>query len=235
MKTLIAAIAGPDLAAAPRADLLVFPGAEAASVRARDGAALLERAAATARRCNAYVVPGLYVKDGGLCLGLVAPDGTLVLEQRATHLNRAWAGDLRRADTIVLADTPFGRLALVPDVDVYKGEVLRIAALQGAEVAVCVQVLPPQDYSEAMVLAGAWQQAQQNCLYIVSVSDQHACLLGPCDTASDHSGFLTHPGDPLPQRAELSAEKRLAAYKTFPVFQSLNPRLYRNHLDELCG
>jgi len=234
MNSLTAAIADPDLGQEPAARLIVFPGANAATVRAREVETLHARAAATARRSAAYVVPGLYLKNERLWLSLVAPDGALVLEQPATHLNRTWAGDLTRGDEITPAETPFGRLALIPDVDVYKGEVLRIAALQGAEIAVSVQVIRPEDYSGEMVLAGAWQQAQQNCLYIVSTSGRHACLVGPCEASPDGSGFLTRPGDPLPQRAEFSAEKRLAAYRSFPVFQSLNPRLYRNHLDELC-
>jgi hypothetical protein len=234
MKTILAAITSPDLEPAPGSRLIVFPGAGAETVRARKADAFLEQAAAYARGVRAYIVPGLYVKNGALCLCLLDPDGQVLLEQPAAHLNPSWAGDLRRGDEITVAGTEFGNVALCPDVDVYKGEVLRIAALQGAEIVVSVQVIPKEDYSREMVLAGAWQQAQQNCLYLLNANNLNASILGPCDTTADHSGFLAEISDNYPLQAELSAEKRLAAYKTFPVFKSLNPRLYRNHLEELC-
>jgi hypothetical protein len=234
MKTILAAIGGPDLEPDPAARLVVFPGAEAAAVRARAASAFLEESAAWARRRGVYVVPGLYVKDEALCLCLLDPDGRLLLEQRATHLNPSWAGDLRRGDEIQVAGTLLGKLALCADVDVYKGEVLRIAALQGAEIVVSVQVIREQDYSREMVLAGAWQQAQQNCLYLLNANNLNASMIGPCGTTADQSGFLVEISDRYPLQAELSAEKRLAAYRVFPVFKSLNPRLYRNHLEELC-
>jgi hypothetical protein len=234
MKTILSAIARPDLELDPAVRLVVFPGAEARAVRARRPDAFLAQAAAYARRQRTYVVPGLYAKDEALCLCLLDETGEVALEQQATHLNRSWAGDLRRGDEITVAETSFGKVALCPDVDVYKGEVVRIAALQGAEVLVSVQVIQAQDYSREMVLAGAWQQAQQNCLFVLSTSNLHGCILGPCETATDGSGFLAEISGTTPLQAELSAEKRLAAYKTFPVFKSLNPRLYRNHLEELC-
>jgi hypothetical protein len=234
MKTILAAITRPDLEPVPAARLVVFPGADAAAVRARKTDAFLDQAAAYARRSGAYLVPGLYVKNEALCLCLLDPHGRLVLEQPATHINPSWAGDLRRGEEITVVETDFGKVALVPDVDVYKGEVLRIAALQGAEIAVSVQVFRAEDCSREMILAGAWQQAQQNCLYLLNTNNCNASLTGPCDTTADHSGFLAEISDAYPLQAELSAEKRLAAYKSFPVFKSLNPRLYRNHLEELC-
>jgi hypothetical protein len=234
MKTILAAITSPDIEPIPAARLIVFPGADAATVRDRKANIFLGQAAAHARQSGAYLVPGLYIKNEALCLCLLDPDGRLLLEQPATHLNPSWAGDLRRGDEITLAETDFGKLALVPDVDVYKGEVLRIAALQGAEIVVSVQVIPETDYSREMILAGAWQQAQQNCLYLLTANNCNASVIGPCDTTADHSGFLAEISNRYPLQAELSAEKRLAAYKSFPVFKSLNPRLYRNHLEELC-
>ena len=234
MKTILAAITPPDLEPGPAARLVVFPGADAATVRAHQADDCLEQGAAFARRSGAYVVPGLYVKDEALCLCLLDPDGHRLLEQKATHLNPSWSGDLQRSDEITLAATDFGKVALCPDVDIYKGEVLRIAALQGAEIVISVQVIPERDYSREMILAGAWQQAQQNCLYLLNANNLNASIIGPCETTSDHSGFLAEISDRYPLQAELSAEKRLAAYRTFPVFKSLNPRLYRNHLEELC-
>jgi predicted amidohydrolase len=234
MKTLLAAVTAPDIVPVPAARLIVFPGADAPSVRARKADAFLEQAAAYARRSGAYLVPGLYVKDEALCLSLLDPDGHVLLEQQAAHLNPSWAGNLKRGDEITVAETVFGKVALVPDVDVYKGEVLRICALQGAEIVVSVQVIPERDYSREMILAGAWQQAQQNCLYLLNATNINGSIIGPCDTTADHSGFLAEISDAYPLQAELSSEKRLAAYKTFPVFKSLNPRLYRNHLEELC-
>jgi len=233
METIVATILPLTQAPTPGARLAVFPGADLATLRERCSADLLALAEAYAARHHIYVTPGLYLKDNKLWLCLFDDSGKPVLEQAATHLNRSWAGELQRGEEIGIAETPFGRVALCPDVDIYKGEVVRIAALQGAEIVISCQVIRREDHCREMILAGAWQQAQQNCLFVLNTTPFDASIIGPCEATPDHSGFLIGPTSELPIRAELSAEKRAAAYHSFPVFKSLNPELYRRHLDEL--
>jgi hypothetical protein len=234
MKTITAAILDPTRTPPPGARLAVFPGADLASVQGRRSAEFLEQAATYAARHHIYTVPGLYLKDNRLWLCLFDDAGQWVLEQAATHRNPSWAGDVQRGEEIRIAETPFGRVALCPDVDIYKGEVARIAALQGAEIMVSCQIIPSEDACRELILAGAWQQAQQNCLYVLNTTPFDAAIIGPCETTPDHSGFLAGPTAVRPIQAELSAEKRAAAYQSFPIFKSLNPAAYRRHLDELC-
>jgi len=234
MKTILATISDPTLPCDPSVQLAVFPGADREAIRNGNSVDRIELAAAFARRQHAFVVPDLYIHHQTLCLGLVDDNGRLIMEQEATHLNPTWAGDLLRGDEIRVVETPFGKIALCVDVDIYKGEVLRIAALMGAEIVVSCQVIASQDYCREMILAGAWQQAQQNCLYILNSNNLNASIIGPCLTAPDQSGFLTDISSSYPLQAELSDRKRKLAYRSFPVFQSLNPPLYHHHQAELC-
>ena len=234
MKTILAAITQPEMPFDPAVKLIVFPGEGHETIRARRGDAFIESAAACAAQRQVFVVPGLYLKDNALCLCLLDDRGQVILEQKATHLNRSWADDLQRGDEIRVAETPFGKVALCVDVDVYKAEVLRIAALQGAEIVVSVQVIYTLDFTNEMILAGAWQQAQQNCLFILNANNINGSIIGPCETTADLSGFLTPISNAYPLQAQLSAGRRAAAYYHFPIFKSLNPPLYRRHLDELC-
>ena len=235
MKTILAAIGVPTDPFDPSVRLVVFPGADGEAIRGRDRTKLIEPAADFARKQHVFVVPGLYIHHQALCLCLLDDNGRLILEQEATHLNPTWAGDLLRGDEIRIVEAPFGKIALCADVDIYKGEVLRIAALQGAEIVVSCQVIGSQDYCREMILAGAWQQAQQNCLFIPNSNNLNASVIGPCLTAPDQSGFLTDISSSHPLQALLSAEKRTLAYRSFAVFQSLNPPLYRHHRAELCN
>jgi hypothetical protein len=94
-------------------------------------------------------------------------------------------------------------------------------------------VLRPEDPRRELILAGAWQQAQQNCLYLLTTNPYEAAIIGPCEVVEDHSGFLTPISNQYPLQAELSEEKRAAAYRSFPIFKSMNPALYRHHAREL--
>jgi hypothetical protein len=234
MKTISAAIATPDMPIDPGVQLVVFPGVDRDAIRSRDGADLITQAAAYAALRRVFVVAGLYIKNNTLCLGLLDEQGQLVLEQAATHLNPTWTAGLQQGYEIRVVDTPLGKIALCVDVDVYKGEVMRIAALQGAEIVVSCQVIPSQDYHRSMILAGAWQQAQQNCLFVINANNLNGSIIGPCETTTDLSGFLAEISSEYPLQALLSAEKRAAAYRSFPIFKSLNPPLYHRHQDELC-
>lgn len=234
MKTILAAIGDPTTPFDPLVQLVVFRGTDREAIRSGNSVERIEQAAAFARRQHVFVVPGLYIHHQALCLCLLDDNGRLILEQEATHLNPTWAGDLLRGDEIRIVEAPFGKIALCADVDIYKGEVLRIAALQGAEIVVSCQVIASQDYCREMILAGAWQQAQQNCLFILNSNNLNASLIGPCMTAPDLSGFLTEISSSYPLQAQLSGEKRTMAYRSFAVFRSLNPPLYRRHQAELC-
>ncbi|CAA7602663.1 Carbon-nitrogen hydrolase [Acididesulfobacillus acetoxydans] len=213
--------------------LAVFWADDLAVIRGRNYEMFISEAAEFAIRNNVFLVPGLYIKEEHLCLCVMDNKGNLIGEQKATHLNSAWFGDLQRSSEIRLIDTPFAKLFLCVDIDIYKPEVLRIAALLGAEIVVSSQYIAEEDFNEAMILAGAWQQAQQNCLYVIHSTNITGNIIGPCAAVQDLSGFITRTETRTPLYAELSAKNRQQAYTAFPVFKGLNLQLYQNHLKEL--
>jgi hypothetical protein len=214
--------------------LAALPGASLERIRARDAQGYLAQASAFAILHHTWLGTGLYIRGENLWMALFDADGRLAVEQPATHLNPSWTDGLRRGTELHVHSTPFGKVALLPDVDVYKPEVARIAALQGAEIVICSQVIFVQDYRFDLVLAGVWQEAQQNCLFALHTNNLTSAILGPCEVTVDHSGFLAGLTSELPISAQLSAEKRLAVYRNFPVFKSLNPAVYREYQRELC-
>jgi predicted amidohydrolase len=183
---------------------------------------------------NIFLVPGLYIKDGFLCSCLIDNTGSIIGEQKGTHLNIDWFSDLKRATEINIIETPFGLIFLCVDVDIYKPEVIRIAALSGAEIIICSQFINSKDYSEEMILAGPWQEAQQNCLYILDSTNHGGNIIGPCNVTNDLTGYLARGGFKDNIYSTLDSEKRIAAYESFPVFKSLNKNLYNRHNNMLC-
>jgi hypothetical protein len=213
--------------------LAALPGASPEIIRARQAETYLADAAAYASEYHLWVGTGLYIRADGLYMALLDENGSLACEQRATHLNPAWTDGLLRGIEVSVCDNPFGRLALIVDIDVYKPEVARIAAMQGAEIAICSQVIFAQDYRRELILAGVWQEAQQNSLFALHTNNLTSAILGPCEATTDNSGFLAGLTGELPITDTLPADKRLAAYQNFPVFKSLNPAVYCLYQKEL--
>ena len=233
METVNVAVTGKRMDLKPGVQLAVFRQDDLSVIKSRNYDEFIEEAAEFAIRNNVYLVPGLYIKDNHLCLSVLDNQGRVAGTQRATHLNQAWFAELHRSSQIGIIDTPFARLFLCVDIDIYKPEVLRIATLLGAEIVVSSQYIKEGDFNAAMVLAGAWQQAQQNCLYVINSTNVGGHIIGPCTVADDLSGFLA--GGEAPLSGQLSAAKRQEAYNEFPVFKSLNLKLYQNHRQELQG
>ncbi len=233
VETVNVALTGKRTDLKPGVQLAVFPQDGLSVINNRSYSEFMQEAAEFAVRNNVYLVPGLYIKDNHLCLCVLDNQGRVAGEQQATHLNTAWFGDLERSPEIKVIDTPFARLFLCVDIDIFKPEALRIAALLGAEIVVSSQYIRESDFNEAMVLAGAWQESQQNCLYVLNSTNCGGHIIGPCAVTDDLSGFLARGEAPL--YAQLSAAKRQEAYNEFPVFKSLNLELYQHHRQELQG
>ena len=233
METVNVAVAGKRMDLKPGVQLAVFRQDDLSVIKSRSYGEFMQEAAEFAVQNNVYLVPGLYIKENHLCLSVLDNQGRVAGEQQATHLNTAWFGDLQRSPEINIIDTPFARLFLCVDIDIFKPEVLRMAALLSAEIVISSQYIKESDFNAAMVLAGAWQEAQQNCLYVLNSTNCGSHIIGPCAVSDDLSGFLA--GGEAPVYAQLSAAKRQEAYDEFPVFRSLNRKLYDNHRQELQG
>lgn len=214
--------------------IAVFIEGDINEIKLRDPESFILEAEKYAAKAGVFLVPGLYIKDGHLCSCLIDNNGKLAGEQKGTHLNTYLFNDLKRGSGINVIDTPFGRIFLCVDVDIYKPEVIRIAALSGADIVICSQFINAPDYSEEMILAGPWQEAQQNCLYILSSTNHGGNIIGPCSSTEDLSGYLARGSINDNIYSSLSPEKKKEAYRSFPVFDSLNNELYNKHLKELC-
>lgn len=209
------------------AKLIVVSGGDIDEIKARDEA-YLDSFKEYARKYETFVVPGLYMEKGYLCLCLIDDRGDVIGVQRAIHKNISNFPSIKRDSKINIIDTPFAIVFLCVDIDIYRPEVIRAAVALGAEVIVSIQYIEEKRYNEAMILAGAWQNAQQNCVYIVNAHNFGGDIIGPCETASDFSGFIkrmdTHSDHIC---AKLSRKAREKAYKNFPIFKTLNTEWYK--------
>lgn len=234
MKNLEVGIIGQDKKIEKNIQLGVFFESDILTIRRREPDKFISTAKGFAADNNIFLVPGLYIRDVYLCSCLIDNTGTIIGEQKGTHLNIKWFSDLKRAAEINVIETPIGLIFLCVDVDIYKPEVIRIAALSGAEILICSQFINSKDYSEEMILAGPWQEAQQNCLFILDSTNHGGNIIGPCNVTDDLTGYLARGGIKDNIYSTLDSEKRNAAYENFPVFKSLNKSLYNKHNILLC-
>lgn len=206
--------------------LMVISGAGRERINSRDDD-FLDYWCEFANKHEIFIVPGLYIEDNYLCLCLIGHRGEIIGMQKACHINKENFPELKRDSNINIIETPFARIFLCVDVDIYKPEVIRAAVFSGAEIIVSVQYIQRDRYNESMVLAGAWQNAQQNCVYIINAHNFGGDIIGPCETSEDLSGFIKRmdrQSDFI--FANLSGKARDRAYDSFPIFKTLNTALY---------
>ena len=142
-----------------------------------DGADLrrhLSRCVRYAREHRVHLVSGLFVHEGNLCLCLLGPDGQALCRQPALHLSLPLRGALRPGERAEVVHTELGNLFLCVDADIYHPQVLRTAALKGADAVLSVQCLDPAEETPERVLCTVWNAAQSNNVYVANFA---ACLL----------------------------------------------------------
>ena len=210
-----------------KSDIVIFQQKNLYSIL-NDGAALIECAKDFAVKNETYVVPGFYVKDGFLKSCIIDDRGETKGEQNAVHLGKIFK-NLTRGIDINIIETPFAKVFLCVDIDIYKPEVIRAAALLGAELIISMQYINEEDFCESMILSGAWQEAQQNCIYIVNTSNIESFITGPCETVSDLSGVIGKSKESS-LYCELDKKLRDEAYNKFPVFDSFNIDFYNKNI-----
>ena len=75
-----------------------------------------------------------------------------------------------------------------------------------------------------LVMAGPWSVCQANCLPIALAQAKGGQLILPCPMTEDSSGF---------GRSRFDTEELAAAYREFPVFDTLNPAFYEKYREVL--
>lgn len=229
MQDFIVAILNENTKPSVEGQLVVISGADKEAIDSREGD-FLEKWCEFSAINKVFIVPGLYIEDNYLCLSLIDDKGKRIGKQKACHINIENFPELKRDSNLNIIDTPFARVFLCVDVDIYKPEVVRAAVFSGAEIIISVQYIQGNRYNESMVLAGAWQNAQQNCVYIINAHNFGGNIIGPCETTEDLSGFIKRMRGPSESdfiSANLSNKARDKAYDNFPIFKTLNTGLYQ--------
>lgn len=140
-----------------------------------------------------YLVPSRFVVENTLYLCLFSPQGEVLGIQGATHLNLYNQDDLTRFDRVEVLDTPIGRIFLCVDVDVYHPEVLRLARMKGAQIAVASQFIDSYQLTRHMVTTGIWNAAQTNGMYVVGCCNCYSAVAAPCSITPENSGYIIPP------------------------------------------
>ena len=181
----------------PGARLIVFSD-QRSYVAEIDAAMMLAAASRYAIRHGVYLVPERFIAANYLCLCLLSPKGEVLGVQRATHLNLGLREhNFFRDDRIQVFNTPFGKVALIVDVDINMPQVARAAVLSGATLLVSSQFIQIYDFFEDRIRYGVLNAARSNGVPIVA-----AAGLGGVIAAADGSA-LAGFSEELPVTARL--------------------------------
>lgn len=168
MQQPLAAIV-PTLSPPPPGTQLVVFSDQRNYVAEIDSSMMLAAASRYAVRHNVYLVPERFIAANYLCLCMLSPKGEVIGVQRATHLNLGLREyNFFRDDKIQAFDTPFGRIALLVDVDVYMPQVVRAAVMEGATLLLSSQFIQLYDFFEDRVRYGVINAALSNGVQIVA-------------------------------------------------------------------
>ena len=108
---------------------------------------MLSKCASYAVKNNVYVVPEKFSLEDSLCLTILNPKGEPLGIQRSCHLSMSDRGIFKRDDSIDPIATPFGKIALLPSVDMNIPYVRTEAVLKGAEFFIASLYMESYDFS----------------------------------------------------------------------------------------
>ncbi len=231
MQELSLSIGEPFTSPAWGSNFVVFSGENGVVVPEEDTKEYLRRVCKYAKHYEVYLVPQRFMLMGYQCLCLVSPQGKVVGAQRATHLNTTFKTGSKRSSSLTVYNTEFGGIFLCVDVDIYRPEVVRIAAEMGAQYIICVQQMTRGDYSTDMVLTGVWNAAQSNNVYSIAVSNQFHCICAPLPITDGKDGFIARPTMKTPLARNLNVDRLTECPRQRP----LSRKLYAVHRGELIG
>lgn len=154
----------------PGAQLVVFSD-QRSYVAEIDSSMMLAAASRYAVRHGVYLVPERFIAANYLCLCLLSPKGEVIGVQRATHLNLGLREyNFFRDDKIQAFDTPFGKTALLVDVDINMPQVSRAAVMDGATLLIASQFIQLYDFFEDRIRYGAINAARSNGVQVVAAA-----------------------------------------------------------------
>ncbi|MEG1849083.1 MAG: nitrilase-related carbon-nitrogen hydrolase [Oscillospiraceae bacterium] len=187
-----------------------------------DSGRMLTAAARYARRYKVFVLPERFIAEDYLCLCLLGPDGVPLGVQRATHLNLDYRGRFRRADTVAPFDTPFGRVALLVDVDVNMPQVPRAAVLAGAELLLSSQFIQLFDFFEDRIRYGAINAARSNGVAVAAAAGAGGVIVGPDgEPLAGYTEELPLSAPLTPAAARIGRDELMTGYRLLAAHRAL--------------
>jgi hypothetical protein len=184
-----------------------------------------------AKEIDIPLVTAPFAYEGGVAMAWI--------DKRYEFLQKTCFPDdgFSKGDDVNVFDTPWGRVALCCDADIFQPQYARLAALRGC---ICLMVstakikidtvcsLMPEDLpiggDRGLFFVGPWASAQANGIAIACASQTGGCLILPCALTPQGNGLGESGFDP----ADL-----VRAHREFPVFESMNPKLYERYRREL--
>ena len=166
-----------------------------------DAEKMLAAAAKYAKKYNVWLVPERFLVNDYICLCMISPEGVPVGLQRACHLNLNYRGSFNRDNSVELIPTPFGKIALLTDVDINMPQVCRAYVLSGAELFVASMYIAPYDFSELKANMAAENVAESNSIPIVAaIGNGGAIINGDWSKVSAFSWDLPLSGTVIPSQ-----------------------------------
>lgn len=154
-----------------------------------------------------YVVSGLFVRNGYLCLALYDSKGRYIGEQRAFSLSENNSDKFKVSDEMWIFDTGFCKLFLCVDEDIYNDDVLAAAInKKNCDIVISSQYVD-EDYDVQSIINGPWWTAQKFCRFVLSANNKLSSIISPCSITKRRSydGFLCQPTAELPLASEIYA------------------------------
>ena len=192
----------------------------------------LSRCAHYAIRHKLYLATGLFLYDSTLCICLLGPDGMPVLRQGSICPPAQGEGG-QTADRVEVVPTRLGNLCLCVGEDILHPQVLRAAALKGADLVLAVQQLDPAAETPCMRLFSAWDAAQTNNLYVIHYAAGKVSVCCPAGVTRAGDGWLVRPTDGLPVHFGLNMARLDEVRQQFQLLEGLNPELAQHYAMEL--
>ena len=116
--------------------------------------------------------------------------------------------------------TPFGTVGLCCGEDIFQPMYSRLAALKGCTLL----IVRLEQMDETLLIPGPWSACQSNCLPVFLSAGDSTRLILPC--------AMTEKGDGFGEES-FHTEALEEAYRSFPIFHSLNKAFYRRYREVL--
>lgn len=215
MRQLSVAIVSPFDKEPPKAELVIFAGSD--HFISEDAVPeMTSRAKRYAAQNRVFLVTERFILEDYLCACMFAPNGSLIGMGQATHLNLSLRqNNISRSDEVSVFDTPFGKTALLVDVDINMPQVCRAAVRMGAELIISTQHIPLYDFNENRISYGVVNAAASNGVSVIAA-------VGTGGVVVDSSGNITAGyTEALPLVAKAETDSALVSNRMMRVAHEL--------------